>query len=320
MKFPPKASAKKKPTTTKRAKKTKTSESEGSDLDHFEKTIKDRKKTAKPKNANTNILPMLAHDYNKDKKHITYPCFVQPKLDGVRALFYNNKFYSRNGNQFLHLDHIKAELDTDIILDGELYTNEMPFEELVGLVKRQTKSGDDIIKSLKIKYIVYDYVNENDSFTKRNENLSKFFTEKTLVNTLPLITEECISESLMRGYHDKYVGEGYEGLILRNKSGLYSQKSRSHDLQKFKVFADDEFEIVDYKAGEGRDAEAVIWICKTKDGKRFNARPDGPCEERRKMYKKAKTYIGKLLTVKYQNLSRDGIPRFPIGITIRDYE
>ena len=31
-------------------------------------------------------------------------------------------------------------------------------------------------------------------------------------------------------------------------------------------------------------------------------------------------YVGKKLTVRYQELTDDGIPRFPVGIAIRDYE
>jgi len=150
--------------------------------------------------------------------------------------------------------------------------------------------------------------------------LNKFFTEKNPVNTLSLLTEECKSHDNLKTFHDKYVEQGYEGLIVRNKKGLYKQKDRSNDLQKYKEFVDDEFEIVDYKAGTGRDENAVIWICKTKEGKTFNARPEGSLDQRRKNYRSGKKFIGKLLTVRYQNLSKDGIPRFPIGVTIRYYE
>ena len=38
------------------------------------------------------------------------------------------------------------------------------------------------------------------------------------------------------------------------------------------------------------------------------------------MFEKGKSYIGKMLTVKYQELTDDGKPRFPVGINIRDYE
>jgi DNA ligase-1 len=49
-------------------------------------------------------------------------------------------------------------------------------------------------------------------------------------------------------------------------------------------------------------------------------RPKGTIEDRRDIFKKAQSYVGKKLTVKYQELTDDGIPRFPIGLAIRDYE
>lgn len=283
-------------------------------------SVKKMKKIVNPKNTNRNHLPMLAYDFNKKSDKVIYPCFVQPKLDGVRALFYNGKFYSRNGNQFYDLEHIKEELsECNLILDGELYTGEIKFEELVGLVKKQSKSEEDKKKSEKIKFVVYDIISD-DTFSSRNYNLNNFFDQKFLLHTQPLITEECKQQQDIKTFHDKYVKLGYEGLIIRNKKGKYQEKNRSNDLLKYKEFKEDEFEIVDYKCGTGQDANAVIWICKTKHGKIFNARPEGTLEERRKLYRQGNSNIGKLLTVRYQNLSKDDIPRFPIGVTIRDYE
>ena len=80
-------------------------------------------------------LPMLAHDYNKRGKSAKFPCFVQPKLDGVRAVG-SNGLFSRARKPFAHLTHIVNELPSGIILDGELYTNKLTFQEIVGLVKR----------------------------------------------------------------------------------------------------------------------------------------------------------------------------------------
>ena len=303
----------------KKQEETEQSDSEVSQQGNSNK--RQKKRVPAVKVTNKHHLPMLAYDYNKKKDKVTYPCFVQPKLDGVRALFYNGKFYSRNGNEFYDLDHIKEELQScNWILDGELYTGEIKFEELVGLIKRQTKTDADKKHAEKIKYIVYDLVDPNDTFSTRHYNVNQFFDEKVLIHAQPLMTEECKSVEEMKKFHDKYVKMGYEGCIIRNKKGLYQEKDRSNDLLKYKEFKDDEFGIVDYKCGTGKDDNAVIWICKTKDGKEFSARPEGPAEIRRKMYRNGKQYIGKLLTVKYQNLSKDGIPRFPIGLTIRDYE
>jgi DNA ligase-1 len=38
------------------------------------------------------------------------------------------------------------------------------------------------------------------------------------------------------------------------------------------------------------------------------------------LYKRGDSLIGKYLTVTYQELSEYGVPRFPVGKTIRDYE
>ena len=44
--------------------------------------------------------------------------------------------------------------------------------------------------------------------------------------------------------HDQFVKEGYEGIMIRNKDGEYGINKRSKNLQKFKEFYDQEFQIV----------------------------------------------------------------------------
>jgi DNA ligase-1 len=39
-----------------------------------------------------------------------------------------------------------------------------------------------------------------------------------------------------------------------------------------------------------------------------------------KQYLNDSSLVGKMLTVRYQGFTINGIPRFPIGIAIRDYE
>ena len=53
--------------------------------------------------------PMLAYQYNLKKSEIKFPCYVQPKLDGVRCVVVGNKLYSRNGNRFPELPHIEDD-------------------------------------------------------------------------------------------------------------------------------------------------------------------------------------------------------------------
>jgi ATP-dependent DNA ligase len=118
-----------------------------------------------------------------------------------------------------------------------------------------------------------------------------------------------------------YMGRGQEGAILRDPKAPYMVDKRSNGLQKLKAFLSKEYKIVEGQEGNGREAGAVVWVCTTGvGGSLFKARPLGSIEERKRLYREREQHIGKLLTVKYQDLTLQGVPRFPIGLTLRNYE
>jgi len=109
-------------------------------------------------------------------------------------------------------------------------------------------------------------------------------------------------------------------MMVRNQNSLYKYKHRSYDLQKVKRFVDDEFKIIGGEDGSGREAGLIVYRCITSDGLEFSVRPRGRHEERAEIFKNLNDYIGKYLTVRYQELTDDGRPRFPVGLAVRDYE
>jgi len=266
--------------------------------------------------------PMLAHDYNKRAKSIKFPCFVQRKFDGTRCVGMPGKgLFSRNRKAYPHLEHIVAEINKlppSIVLDGELYSDTLTFQEIVGLVKQETLKKGAEEKHLKIQFHIYDIINDMP-YEQRYANLQMLFNKYKFKHLVFVKTDMCESEERMKELHAAYVVEGYEGIMLRNKTGLY-KNSRSVDLQKYKEFFDDEYEVVDYKEGEGLEEGCVLWVCKTPEGKLFSCRPRGTREDRVELFKNGDKYIGKKLTVRFQELTNDKVPRFPVGITFRDYE
>lgn len=266
------------------------------------------------------IYPMLALNYKIRNHNIKFDCYVQPKIDGCRGIFYNKELYSRRGKIYNTLIHIKDEIyNCPFILDGELYSDVLTFQELCGLIKKQKLNDEDKKNIINIKYIVYDIISEKP-FDERYKQLKKYFNKKNFESIKLLLTEICKSKEDIDKKKDEYIKKGYEGLIIRNKNGIYKQNSRSSDLQKYKNSIDSEYKIINYKAGSGTEEGCVIWVCITKDEKEFNVRPVGSFNERRNLYKNADKYIGSMLTVRYQELSSNNVPRFPVGITIRDYE
>lgn len=285
--------------------------------------------------SNEKILPMLAHDFHKREKDITFPCFAQPKLDGVRLLAKVNSpteisFISRTGKEMTTLNHIDLELkiiikklpeqDFPFYIDGELFTFDLPFEEISGLFRKIDK--DEKIKML--QFHIFDVFKDNTTvFSDRIIILNQFKTLIDKLNSKSLIivdTIECASKNEISEIHGKYMLNQYEGLILRNKLGVYKSNYRSKDLQKYKEFFDDEFEITGAQSGVGLEQDCAIFTCKNKAGKEFAVRPRGTRELRKAYLNNIKNIIGKQLTVRYQNLSESGIVRFGVGIAIRDYE
>jgi DNA ligase-1 len=130
----------------------------------------------------------------------------------------------------------------------------------------------------------------------------------------------CNSFDDIKKYHDECVEEGYEGIIIRNPNGVYEFGFRSNDLIKYKEFIDSEFIIIDVVEATGRDAGTAVFVCVTEDGKVFNVKPKGSKKLRTEYFTNKENYINKKLTVRYQGLSDDGIPRFPSGVVVRDYE
>jgi hypothetical protein len=170
-----------------------------------------------------------------------------------------------------------------------------------------------------VKAALGDVVMDGDN-KARKKWLDALFASRTFAHIKQLPTAVCNSADDAKYLHSKYVEEGYEGLILRNVKGLYKVGHRSKDLQKYKEFLDEEFPIVGFKEGDGLEKGCVIWTCRTATGLEFDCRPRGTREERCTLFRAGATYIGKPLSVRFQEWTDDKVPRFPVGLTIRDYE
>ena len=267
------------------------------------------------------IRPMLAVEM--DEKNVKFTSsnslFVQPKLDGIRCMIYQSHhqiiFQSRQNKLFEPFIHLLPELQKifkdypDIILDGELYCHGLGFEQVTSMVRRAKVRHPDVEK---INYVIYDCIGD-DSYISRTNCISSLAMKHVFfIETIEVTTMKQIEDS-----HTHYTGMGYEGVMIRS-NGPYKH-GRSKDLLKYKKFKDSEYVVVGHTEGTGAHAGTAIFVCKSSEtsDKTFNVVMNGPLEKRRDMLKHVDDYYGKLLTVKYQELSVDGIPRFPIGLGFR---
>ena len=272
-------------------------------------------------NSPTVLFPMLAQDFKKHHQKLSFPCFIQPKLDGYRMIWNpsTGSATTRTGKPYantstLLFDELK-KLQCDFPLDGELYVHDpnFKFEQFGVLRKNKNFSKEDLDALNRIEYHVYDVIHTNNSFDKRHRYLQTLALQNAVkIKIVP--TFVCNNTADIKTFHQQFVGQGYEGSILRNSGGMYKCKYRSYDLLKNKDFDDDEFVITGFtfeKDTSGQNEPLVVWICKTSDGNSFNVRPKGTETERKSLFKNADKYIGQKLWVKFFGYTEGNVPRFP---------
>lgn len=280
-------------------------------------------------------LPMLALRY-KDRSHdIKWPAFAQPKLNGVRCFAkkidsLTIEYTTRKGKKWETLGYMDpyllAIMDTGETFDGEIFNPTLTFQEITSRAKRVLSDRSNI-ENDPVQFHVFDIVDRDKPFDQRWKTVSSRIAAldkfTSLLDPCPIVavpTRPVQTEAEFFKWHTTWTAEGYEGSMVRNINGLYVPDYRSADLQKHKDFIDEEFEIVGGKEGEGKDEGTIIFKCITEDGKTFDTRPKGSWELRHKYWNDLPRLHGKMLTVRYQNLSDEGIPIFPIGLNLRDYE
>jgi hypothetical protein len=295
------------------------------------------------------VFPILAHKFWEQGHKIKFPAIAQPKLDGHRCtsqkdnlevvgkyseegipmplskIIYNVSLWSRTRKRINSAPHIEVALNRCCLerLDGELYNHAYKenFEDLTSLITQdEPKEGYE-----NIQYHVYDIPDNNLTNFERYEILESLRPE--FEGTPVHIVESRIvnnKEELMQAYED-FMEMGYEGAIVRNMDGKYVNK-RSYDLQKVKVYDDDEFRIIDIKVGtKGTMAGKAVFICeRTREDQQLPAGVTFDCKLKGKMddlklYADDKSkVVGKIVTVQYQGYTKKNKkPRFPVALRFR---
>jgi DNA ligase-1 len=294
------------------------------------------------------IWPMLAHRYDKKGDKISFPAYAQPKLDGHRCIAMvdeNGKctLWSRKRMQITSMPHIvKAieELGCVGYLDGELYNHAYKdeFETITHMIKRDTPCpgghgctrtaarGGPCKGYTEVQYHIYDTVPLPENIDVATFELrigQRDLVLKTPKDPLiPVDTIDVEDEDDVMLAFERWLDEGYEGAIIRNRAGKYksvSASSRSTDLQKVKEFDDDEFIITDVKEGKGKLAGHGIFICKTADGAAFEAKMKGKLVDLKQYWDDKSLAVGRQMTVQYQGYTKKSkVPRFPVAVRFRE--
>lgn len=261
--------------------------------------------------------------------------FVQRKYNGVRTvatLADDVIMYSRRKLIYPGFGYIKDELKPifefywgegqQLYLDGEIYKHGVPLQDISGYARKETQPGDKYVD-----YMVYDCFIANEpelKFSERKKILDEIFENFELKYVLPVETFEVSSTGEIDELYDLFIEEGYEGAMVRidTKYEFSYNERHSKVLLKKKPSYDAEFKIIGWTCGaKGKAAGALMIICETEKGVKFNVTPAMELPDRLAMAKKmeekepnGKTHfenhwLGKPLIVEYDEISKDGVPQ-----------
>lgn len=303
----------------------------------------------------TIFKPTLANKY-KGTDSLKGEIYSQPKLDGIRCIVSVDGAFTRTGKEITSIPHILNTLEPffsenpTVVLDGELYNHDLKndFNKIVSIVRKQKHKSEDIELSKKyIQYHVYDYCLDSQMPFDVRQDMA-FVLYNHLPNNVPLPkqygfnykhankhsgcikfvpTDKAIYDSSyteqpshIDKLYEGYIKDGYEGQMLRVASSKYEHK-RSKNLLKRKDFLSEEFEILEVKEGKGnRSNMAGRVILKTKDGVEFGSGIKGGEVFYKDLWSKRESVVGEMATIVFQDYTTDGVPRFPVLHSIRDYE
>jgi len=283
--------------------------------------------------------PMLAREYDKLKKPLTFPVFAQPKLDGIRSLTAETGANSRQGQPINSVSHILEELEPvfaefpDLEIDGELYNHEFKddFNTLTSVIrkgfkvdKKRLKAGVSeeeqraellAIQQSLIQYHVYDIVDTGLSTEHRNDFLVDLFDRFHCPSVRVVPTWIIHSQEELDRLLENWLLEGYEGQMVRIIDAPY-EHTRSAALLKRKDFFTQEFKLLRIEEGNGNwkgYAKRVVFALE--DGRENEAGIRGNMEKAKELLENKEYYEQGWVTIRaMKQRTPDGKLRAPVAI------
>lgn len=281
------------------------------------------------------VRPQLAaSDIPDIFTQVTYPKIIQPKFDGIATLSVNGLAMSRTmkpiPNKFIQ-NHFKEHnlhgLHGELMVYGD-------FNDVQSAVMSVEGEPD-------FYYVVYDKWDSNEGYSSRILACDDIIRKTARLCDIDIVTvndpEEC------NKVLERYLQEGYEGAMLRDPNSLYKQGRqtlKSQALMKLKRFFDDEAVVIGFEekltntnekekdergySKRSSKQEGMVpantlgaLVVKWKDVE-FRLGSGYNDEQRHHIWYNREKLLGKLVTFKYQELSKYGVPRFPVWKCFRE--
>jgi len=262
-------------------------------------------------------FPVMLASPNKMIDRIYYPCIVQTKMDGMRALIVtkgnNIEVYSRNGKVMAGLgEHFKPMVNhNNTIYDGELTVldnKDKPLDRKTGNgILHKAVVGTISSEEIKrIRITLWDIIPYDDwkigfSATPYHTRLSEL--QSIPESNLHTIVKTQIANSFeeAKAMFKEAISNKEEGIILKNDEHPWEAK-RSLQIVKMKNEFEIDLKVIGWTVGTGKYKGLMGNLqCENKDGSIKVEVGTGYDDEQRKKFTREFS-VGKIITVKYNEI------------------
>lgn len=286
------------------------------------------------------MLCQPVDERNLERNFKAFPTMLaQPKLDGMRCWVKwegdTPRLISSQGELIMSVPHIELALkDFAHItglkpeLDGELYAHHMVFEKIISICKRHAENLHP--DYFEMQYHVFDYKSIAMQLP-RITNLKEWFKEwmnksdRALRYILKQVPTIVVDRAGVEPAMQKFIEEGYEGIILRNPLASYVER-RPYTILKWKPSKNDWYKITDVEEAVSEDGIRLgrigALVCEDTFGNTFKCGSGLGLThaDTERLWQDRQQLIGKYARVFYQNLTNAGVPRFGKFTTIESID
>ena len=238
---------------------------------------------------------------------------VEPKLDGIRAVYFNGNLFTRNGKILEGFNEVQEQLNEfpkDLVFDGELMGKDFTSTQELTFKKSNNKTG--------VNYNIFDCL-PVDEFQQgkskqilidRKETLKEIYTDignNNYTGNLKLVQSSYIGKydmGIINDIHYQIVQQGFEGSMLKNADSIYEAK-RTKTWLKLKNFDLLDLKVIDIFEGEDKYSGMLGGVVvdykgySVKVGSGFNE------EDRVKFWDSPELILGRIIMVQTQQESKD---------------
>ena len=269
----------------------------------------------------------LAQKFEEKRIALMPEVYVEPKLDGIRcfAIVENNeaKLFARSGKLITNFDNTIG-IALASLGDG-CYDGELMGKDFIALMRQAYRKEN--VEQEGTYIALFDFLpieewksNKTVMITKDRYHELNLRVTRCLKSKYVKIVERCLvgaDYNKIMKLHNTFVGEGYEGAMVKTVDSPY-RFGRSYDIMKVKEFHDVDLAIEGMDEGTGRHKGRLGAVIINYKGTKVKVGSGFTDELRELVWDNQAGFIGRVIEVRYQEVTPDGSLRFPTFVCFRN--